>query len=123
MENNNIKSDVLELINELKEYISIRSTLLSLQIKKTSAELISSIGSSLILIIFASMAFIFGSFAFAYYLAEVFNSLSLGFLTVCGIYVFMLLLAYLMRNSIKTSISNTIISQMFKEDNYENDQE
>lgn len=123
MENNNIKSDVLELIAELKEYFSIRSTLLSMQLKKTSAELISSLGSSIILIIFASMAFVFGSFAFAYYLAEIFNSLSLGFLTVCGIYVFMLLLAFILRNNIKTTISNTIIPQMFKEENYENDQE
>lgn len=119
MDNNNIKSDVLALITELKEYFNLRSTLLGLQIRKTAAQLISSLSSSIVLIIFASMAFIFGSFALAYYLAEELQSFSKGFLCVAGIYFFMLIVAFLFRNTLKNYISNTIIRELFKEEENE----
>lgn len=116
MENNNIKDDILALVTELKAYVNLRSDLLSLQVRKTAAELIASVGSSAVLIIFASMAFIFGSFAFAYYLADVLQSFYLGFLCVAGIYFIMLLLAFLFKNTLKNYISNTIIRELFKDD-------
>ncbi len=119
-DNKNIKDDVLALVTELKTYINLRSSLLSLQIRKTAAELISSISSSAVLIIFASMAFVFGSFALAYYLAEVLQSFSLGFLCVAGIYFFMLMVAFLFRKVLKNYISNTIIRELFKEENHGN---
>lgn len=123
MEEQDIKTDVIELIKELKEYLSLRSNLISIQIKSIAAELIAGIGSNMLLIIFSSMAFLFGSFALAFYLAEKYNSNSTGFLIVAGIYVLLLLIAALAKKSIKNFISNTVISQLFKVSNYEKDQE
>ncbi len=121
MENNNIKDDILALVTDLKAYVNLRTELLSLQVRKTAAELIASIGSSAVLIIFASMAFVFGSFALAYYLADVLQSFYLGFLCVAGIYFLMLIIAFLVKNTLKNYISNTIIRELFKEEKDAND--
>lgn len=123
MEEQNIKTDVIELIKELKEYLNLRSNLISMQVKGIAAELIAGIGSNILLIVFSSMAFLFGSIALAFYLGEKYNSNSIGFLMVAGIYVLLLIIALMAKKSIKTFISNTVIAQLFKESNYENDQE
>ncbi len=123
MEQQNIKENVVDLVNDLKAYATLRANLVSLQIKKLSAELISSIGSNLIVIIFASFVFVFGSFALAYFIGEKYNSLFIGFISVTGIYFFLLILALLLRNTIKNYISNTIISTLFKEEEHEDDKE
>lgn len=123
MENTNIKTEVVALIAELKEYASLRSTLLGLQIKGMAADLIAGIGSNLVLVIFSCMGFFFGSFALAFYLSEKYNSNSTGFLIVAGIYFVLFLIALMLKNSFKNFIRNTIIAQLFKETNYENDSE
>jgi hypothetical protein len=120
MEENNIKTDVIALVTELKTYINLRSTLLSYQIRKSAAELIASLSSSVFIIIFASMSFVFGSFALAYYLAEEFGSFSKGFLCVAGIYFALLMIAFMLRKPLKNIISNTIIKELFKDENHGN---
>lgn len=116
MEQNNIKENVVDLINDLKEYANTRSTLLSFQIKKIAAELLANIGSSLIILVFSALVFLFGSFAFAYYISEKYNSIFIGFASVTGIYFILLVIALLLKNTIKTYFSNAIIRILFKEE-------
>ena len=123
MEQPTIKENVVELINDLKEYANSRSELLGLQIRKTAAVLIGNIGSNLIVLIFATMVFVFGSFAMAYYIAEFYKSMFIGFLSMAGLYFLLLLIALLLKNSIRTSITNTIIKTLFKEEDHESHQE
>lgn len=123
MEQPSIKENVVELINDLKDYANSRSELLGLQVRKTAAELIGNIGSSMIVLIFASMVFIFGSFALAYYIAEFYKSMFIGFLSITGIYFILLMIALLLKNSIRTSITNTIIKILFKQEDHESHQE
>jgi hypothetical protein len=123
MEQPSIKENVVELTNDLKDYANSRSELLGLQIRKTAAELIGNIGSSLILLIFAAMFFVFGSFALAYYIAEIYNSMFIGFISIAGLYFLLLLIALLLKNSVRTSITNTIIKTLFKGEDHESHQE
>lgn len=123
MEQNSIKDNVVDLINDLKDYANSRSALLSMQIKKTAAELLANIGSSIIMILFASMVLLFGSFALAYYISEIYNSIFIGFISVTGIYFILFLITLILRNSIRTYISDTIIGILFKEEENEHDQE
>ncbi len=116
MEQNNIKENVVDLINDLKEYANTRSNLLSFQIKKIAAELLANIGSSLIILVFSALVFLFGSFAFAYYISEKYNSTFIGFASVTEIYFILLVIALLLKNSIKTYFSNAIIRILFKEE-------
>lgn len=121
MEQQNIKENVVDLVNDLKSYASLRANLVSLQIRKIAADLISSIGSNLIVVIFASFVFVFGSFALAYFIGEKYHSLFIGFISVTGIYFILLLLALILRKTIKNYISNTVISTLFKEEEHEDD--
>lgn len=123
MEPNSIKENVIELVSDLKAYATSRSDLLNLQIKKTAAELLANIGSSLIVILFAAMVFLFGSFALAYYISEIYNSIFIGFISVTGLYFIFLLIALLLRKSLRNYISNTVISILFKAEEHEIDQE
>ena len=123
MEQPTIKENVVELINDLKDYANSRSELLGLQIRKTAAVLIGNIGSNLIVLIFATMVFVFGSFAMAYYIAEFYKSMVIGFLSMAGLYFLLLLITLLLKNSIRTSITNTIIKTLFKEEDHESHQE
>lgn len=120
MEENNIKENVIDLINDLKDYANTRSTLLSYQIKKLAAELLANIGSSMIIILFAALVFLFGSFTLAYYISERYNSIFIGFASVTGIYFILLIIALLLKNSLKNYFSNTIINILFKEEDHEN---
>jgi hypothetical protein len=113
---NNIREEVKSLVHESKAYINLRTRLLSLQLRKSAAELISSIGTSALLIVFASMSFLFASFGLAYYLADRYHSFSIGFLLVAVIYFMLLMVVLLFRNSLKKYISNTIIKELFKEE-------
>ncbi len=116
---NNIRDDVKDLVNESKAYINLRTRLLSLQLRKSSAELISSIGTSALFIVFASMSFLFASFGLAYYLADKYQSFTVGFLLVSALYFFMLMVVLLFKNTLKTYISNTIIRELFKEEEHD----
>jgi len=120
MEQNNIKENVVDLINDLKDYANTRSTLLSYQIKKIAAELIANIGSSMIVILFAAMVFLFGSFALAYYISEKYNSIFIGFASVTGLYFILLFIALLLKNRLKTYFTNTIVRILFKDEEDEN---
>lgn len=123
MEQNNIKDNVVDLINDVKKYANTRTLLLSLQLKKIASELIASLGSGLIILIFAVLMFIFGSFALAYYFSEIYQSVFKGFAIVSGIYFLLFVISLLMKSTIKNFISNTIIKILFKEESNENDQE
>ena len=113
------KNDIKALVLELKEYFNLRTKLAELQIKKTAAEVISKLATSLVNIIFLSMAFLFASLALALYLSELMNSYSVGFLLVAAIYLLFALIMNLFKKPIKDKISDSIIVELFKENNHE----
>lgn len=113
------KNDIKALVHELKEYFNLRTKLAELQIKKTAAEVISKLATSLIGIIFLSMAFLFASLALALYLSELMKSYSLGFLLVAAIYLLFALIINLFKKPIKDKISDSIIVELFKENDHE----
>lgn len=119
MEPQNTKESIKELVNEFKEYMAMRIELSTLQSKKIIALLIGNISSNMLVLIFAAMGFLFGSFSLAYYLSDVFHSLSIGFLCLTGIYLFIALICFMFRKSIKRNVANNMIKQLFNSE--END--
>ena len=113
------KNDIKALAQELKEYFNLRTKLAELQIKKIAAELIAKIATSLITVVFLSMAFLFASLALGLYLSELMGSYSIGFIMVAGIYIVLALIFSLFKRSIKEKISNGIITELFKENDHE----
>lgn len=113
------KNDIKTLVQELKEYFNLRSKLAELQIKKIAAELIAKIATSLITVVFLSMAFLFASLALGLYLSDLMGSYSVGFIMVAGIYILLALIFSLLKKSIKEKISDSIITELFKENDHE----
>lgn len=113
------KNEIKILAKELKEYFNLRTKLAELQIKKNAVELIAKIATSLITMICLSMAFLFASLALGLYLSELIGSYSAGFITVAGVYLVLALVLNLFKKSINTKISNSIITELFKENDHE----
>ncbi|MBK6398641.1 MAG: phage holin family protein [Bacteroidetes bacterium] len=112
-ENKNIE----DLFADSKEYLETRIELAKLQAVEKSSEIAGSAVTGLLLLLFFTMVFLFGSVALAFYLSEKTGHYSTGFLTVAGIYLTIGLIVYLARESwIKKPISNAIIHKMLKED-------
>jgi len=115
-----------ETKNEIKNWDKeppkkrFRNTKLAeLQIKKNAVELIAKIATSLITTICLSMAFLFASLALGLYLSELIGSYSAGFISVAGVYLVLALVLNLFKKSINTKISNSIITELFKENDHE----
>lgn len=109
------KNEIKELVSEFKEYINLRTKLAELQIKNAAAELIANMATSVTSVLFLSMTFLFGSLALGFYLSKLFQDYATGFSIVGGIYFLLALIILLFKRSIKEKISNSIISQLFKE--------
>ena len=112
-ENNNIEN----LFADSKEYLETRIELAKLQAVEKSSEIASSAVVGLMLLLFFTLVFLFGSVALAFYLSEKSGQYSTGFLIVASIYLLIGVLLYLVRDRwIMKPISNAIIQKMLKED-------
>jgi polyferredoxin len=85
------------LFERIKEYVQVRIRLAVLVSTEKAAEVYASLVSNLLMAIFLVMAFLFGSLALAFYLAERFKSTWCGFLCVAGIYLLIALFYLLLK--------------------------
>lgn len=110
-------SNIEDLFADSKEYLETRIEIAKLQAVEKSSEIAGSAVVGLLLLLFFTMVFLFGSVALAFYLSEKTGQYSTGFLTVAGIYFVIGFIVYLAKESlIKKPVSNMIINKMLKED-------
>ncbi len=111
------KNNIEDLFADSKEYLETKIELAKLQAVEKSSDIAGSAVVGLLLLLFFTMVFLFGSVALAFYLSEKTGQYSTGFLTVAGIYLLIGIIVYIARESwIKRPVSNMIIHQMLKED-------
>lgn len=111
------KNKIEDLFTDSKEYLETRIELAKLQAVEKSSEIASSAVVGLLLLLFFTIVFLFGSIALAFFLSEKTGQYSTGFLAVAGIYLVIGFILYLARESwIKKPVSNMIIHKMLKED-------
>lgn len=112
--------DVGESIGYMRAYVEqeIESA------KLTAAEKISiatsSVMTGFILALLAGLVFLFCSIALAFFLGSVFESVPLGFLSVAGIYLLVLLLVYIFRKRFITDKIVEAVIQFLFDDEEEN---
>ncbi len=110
-ENNNIE----KLIEDAKGYLDTRIELAKLQTIEKTSEVAGSASVALLLLIFFSMVFLFGSIALAYYISEITGKYSVGFLCVAGINLLIGLIVYFSRERwINKPITNLIIKTLLR---------
>ncbi len=112
-----MKEHLNTIVNESKEYFQIRTELIQLQIKKTTAKLLAQSSSGLLTILIAMLLLVFGSLSAAFYLADYYQSLYKGFAFVSVFYFALLLLFILFSKKIKKHFTNLFISVLFNSGN------
>jgi hypothetical protein len=89
-----------ELITTIKKLIEIRIKILIEEIKDDISTVITRLVVLILMLLTSLFILLFGSIALAFYFATLSESTHVGFLIVGGIYVFILLILFMIRNSL-----------------------
>ncbi|NCC99188.1 MAG: hypothetical protein EOL95_05710 [Bacteroidia bacterium] len=100
-----------QLLNDAKEYISLRYDLLRLEVLEKLSLILSLFILIVVSVMLALVAFVYFSLAFAYYLKSLLGSMTPGLCIIGGIFILMLILIALLR---KQLIINPLIKHVSK---------
>jgi hypothetical protein len=105
-----------KLIEKVTDYVKVRKELTLLKTVDKGSQIFANFLSDIFVLVFAILAFLFGSFALSFYLSEILGNSYSGFLIVAGFY----LLVAIILNSIKDKylekkIMNVIIAKFFRD--------
>lgn len=107
-----------ELIEDLFErsesYIKTNVELIKLKAVDKTADIVSSVVANGAIVILGFFFFLMLNLGIAYWLGQVLGQTHYGYFVLAGFYALVTLLIFMLRKSIKTPISNSIISQMLK---------
>jgi hypothetical protein len=106
---------VQDLYSNTREYINLQSKSVKLEVYERITNVISSGISTGFIVLFGLFSFLFINFGLAYYLSDVLESRTLGFLTIGGFYFIVLGLYLLLRRKIaRNKLRNTILLKVSK---------
>ncbi len=112
-----------ELKNRILDYTGMQLELLKLNAYERIAKLIAILSQSLVLVILMVFGILFAFLTLAFFLGELWNCLSLGFLAVFGIYVLLALLMLVLKKKIRTNVMNTVIKAILEKEENDDDTE
>ena len=116
------KTPVEALLERGQAYIKTTLQLFKLKATDKGAEIISKIASGFVILILIVLLFMNLNIAVALLIGDMLGKLWLGFLVLSGFYAFTGVVVYLFRDRlIKRPVSNSIISEMLKEDEFSED--
>ena len=116
------KTPVEALLERGQAYINTTLQLFKLKATDKGAEIISKIASGFVILILIVLLFMNLNIAVALLIGDMLGKLWLGFLVLSGFYAFTGVVVYLFRDRlIKRPVSNSIISEMLKEDDFSED--
>src|SRR3569832_2323206 len=109
------KSSFEELVESLKEYFNIQKKILKLEAAEKASEFFSEAASMIIIVGLFFAVFFFLSFALAYGLCSLLDSMFYGFAIVAGLYLFIAIIFFRGKERIlKTPMMNMMIKNIFK---------
>lgn len=113
-----IKSGIVDIAEDLKEYVQTSADLYKMKATEKGAELGAEMIINIIAAVFISMAFLFASLAAAFSLSEWIGSQYSGFLIVAGFYTLAgITVIILKKKGWKVSLADTIVKQVYKKEN------
>lgn len=118
MEAQNIKEDAKDILNHTGDYLETLYKLNVVRATKKASDIASGVVNSVLLFFFTLCILLFLSVAAAWWLGDVFNSPALGFLSVAGFYlILVIILLALRKNVITPFIKNSLIRKVYEEKN------
>lgn len=112
---NEQKERLMQLVDDVKEYINVRLKILTLTISEVSSKVLASILANGAMIFFILLFIFFGSIAAGFALGEWLGSVALGFTIVAGLYLLIALIIQLTKAKlIEKPLINTFIKLFVK---------
>jgi len=113
-----LKAKVGNLTDSISEYLQTYYKLKVLNMADKATSIVSSVVASLIVLFLGTFVLLFGGIALGMWLGGLFNSPALGFLTVAGIYLLiMVILVALRKKIIFPMIRNSLINKLYEPNN------
>jgi len=109
------------VLQKIKEYIDNTRELTILRIVGRVSDIISSIITDGLFIIFSFFVLLFLSISLGFYFGDLFDSNFLGFLSVAGVYILLILILGIFKEKIKKSLINLSIRKFLKKWNESDD--
>lgn len=103
------------LLENLKDYASLKARIISLTVADTTANLLANLITNAAVLLFVLLFCLFGSVALGLWLGQELNNHALGFLIVAGIYLFFGLIIFIIKEKyLEKPLVNTVIRNLFK---------
>lgn len=116
MEEEEEKSFPKRLYDRVEDYVKTSIELYKLKAINTVADLISAIGTGLLLAVFFLMFLLFVSVGAAFYLGHLLGGWHHGFFIVAGFYILSGIILYVVRKKhVKDKINDFVIKQIFED--------
>jgi len=109
------------VLQKIKEYIDNTKELTILRIVGSVSDIISSVITDGLFIIFSFFVLLFLSISLGFYFGDLFDSNALGFLTLGGIYILLILILTIFKKGIEKNLINLSIRKFFKKWNESDD--
>ena len=90
---------IAQLVEQLKQYGGLRLEMLKLDATEKTVKIISALILGFVLLLIVCAVAICASFAAAYALANMLDSMALGFLCVAAFYLFLLIIVYVRKKA------------------------
>jgi len=111
--------DIREIILEVKHYLNLQKKYFAIDAAEKTTVILSAVAIAAICILFGAIILLFCTFALAYWIGDLLNSLPLGFLSMAIIVLFILLLFYCKRKTWIIQPLARMMAQLFIENNEE----
>lgn len=107
--------NMTEILTTIKKLIEVRFKILKSGIQDQISLLIARVVMLVLMVLAASFVLLFGSISLAFYFSELYESTSIGFLFLTGIYFLIFIILYVMRNStfLQGGLKNSITKFVF----------
>lgn len=109
------------VLQKIKEYLKNTKNLTVLTVVDKLSSLISTIVTDGLMIIFGFFILLFLSIGLGFYFGELFGSNALGFVALAGLYLVLVLILIVAKNSIEKSLMNLSIRKFLKKWNETDD--
>lgn len=111
--------DIREIILEVKHYLNLQKKYLAIDAAEKTTIILSAVAIAAICILLSSITLLLGTFALAYWIGDLLDSLPLGFLAMAFIIALLLLLFYCKRKTWIVQPLARMMAQMFVDNNEE----
>ena len=111
--------EIKQIILEAKHYLNLQKKYLAIDAAEKTTVILSAVTIAAICILLGGIVLFFSTFALAYWLGDMFNSLPLGFLTMAVIVALLLVLFYWKRNAWVIQPLARMTAKLFVDNNEE----